>query len=170
MPKITLENGKEVIISQESYDALAEAVKPVKDWRAEKGDYYYYVDDLGEVDGDEEEVYDSDDYRYTTGNYFQTKEEAEAYRDEQLANGPRNKAIRRVNARIKELNDGWVADWSDTDQKKFTIYWASAVKDFSVTYDDDIFCLSLSYIKSQEIANQIIDEMRDDLLVILGEE
>jgi len=76
MPKITLENGNTVEISQESYDALAEGIKKKF---PQVGDGYYYVSGFGGV---VRCLYRNDnaDKRYQRhGNFFQTREEAEMY-------------------------------------------------------------------------------------------
>ena len=53
----------------------------LKCWRAEKENIYYFINSLGEI-AEGFEVYSSiDNQRYEFGNYFQTYEEAEKYRD-----------------------------------------------------------------------------------------
>lgn len=170
MPKITLEKGKEIIISQEKYDVLVKEVKPEKDWRAERGKkYWHLVSYDGVASSYYEEGESRDDYRHAIGNYFRTEEEALAYGDEQLENGERNKAIRRVNARIKQLKDGWVEDWTDPDQQKWNLHFNYAQNRFEVKYGYRTDFLSVfANAKSNEIADQIIKEMDDDLRVILG--
>ena len=49
-----------------------------KRWRAEEGGKYWYVDDDGQSEYDTDPRYDVDDARYSIGNYFRSREEAEA--------------------------------------------------------------------------------------------
>lgn len=49
--------------------------KPIR-WRANKSDYYYYIDSYGDISR-EQEAYDwRGDFRYSLGNYFETEEQA----------------------------------------------------------------------------------------------
>lgn len=50
-------------------------------WRAEKGQYYYYINDLYSVIQAYDENIAYDDNNYELGNYFQTREEAEEMRN-----------------------------------------------------------------------------------------
>jgi hypothetical protein len=84
-------------------------------FRPEPGQNYWCIDSMGfEADG----VYADDEidqYYLLTGNCFQTKEEATAYKEYQLALG-------RVNHAILDANDGWVPDWEDKSQTKYFLY------------------------------------------------
>lgn len=77
MPKIILQDGTEVEISQDSYDELAKAVN--REW-PQGGDLFYYVDAWGGVDSDlfiprngKQEVLKK------RGNFFKTKKDAEMH-------------------------------------------------------------------------------------------
>jgi len=50
-----------------------------KRWRAERGGYFYYIDFLFEVEQTVETFVEEDDAIYKSGNYFETKEEAQEY-------------------------------------------------------------------------------------------
>ena len=52
-----------------------------KRWRAEKGDYYYYVDFYGDVQTCFEENVGCDNLMYERGNYFETEEGAKLMAD-----------------------------------------------------------------------------------------
>lgn len=54
-----------------------DALKPKK-WRAEKFGVYYFVNSAIEATDDTDDGTTTDDARYNTGNYFCTKEEAQA--------------------------------------------------------------------------------------------
>lgn len=162
MKTITLENGTKVQISDESYKALQDGVKSKKNWRAEKGGGYYYVDDCGEIECDTESFYSEDNYRYTTGNYFQTKKEAIAHRDRQLAIG-------RVTHAIIEANDGWEPDWGTGVEGKYSIYYSHDDKKFRVAnwFSKHLQHLqNIPYCKSEELLEKIKDDYQDDLRVI----
>lgn len=48
-----------------------------KRWRAEKEEFYYFVNDALYADSEEDMYSNIDDYRYNIGNYFHSREEAE---------------------------------------------------------------------------------------------
>lgn len=83
--KITLDNGRTVEISQESYEALANAVQEKK-WKPEDGEKCWGVTSGGNVDlfewKDDDEY---DKFRLASGNCFPTKEKAEMHKKRLLA-------------------------------------------------------------------------------------
>lgn len=62
-----------------------EEIKEPKRWRAEGGGKYWYLDDCGVVLSNEEWGDDTDDFRYSIGNYFKTEAEAKAYKEYLIA-------------------------------------------------------------------------------------
>ena len=52
-----------------------------KRWRAKKDNEYYYIDTKGEIVKDYEDDYPIDEDLYNFGNYFETEEEAEKYKE-----------------------------------------------------------------------------------------
>lgn len=52
-----------------------------KRWRANKGEFYYYFNMLGQTGEEIESQSRFNDICYDSGNYFKTREEAEKYRD-----------------------------------------------------------------------------------------
>lgn len=144
---------------KENPELLEKGTKP---WRAEKGEEYWYVEDCGLADCDTEGIYDADNFRFLTGNYFRTEEEAEAHK-------ARLEAIGRVTHAILERNEGWTPDWSDDDQSKHHIWFDHDCSTFDVDYDCSIQeSYILPYIASREIAKGIIRDFEGDLKIIFG--
>ena len=101
---------------------------------------------------------------YTSNNVFHTREEAEQHIK-------REKAIRKVTDRIKELNDGWYPDWDDGKVKYyFNSYNHSTNSMFVDYYFHKQSYPNNYYMKSYKVANQIKDEMFDDIKLMLGVE
>lgn len=80
--KLILNNKEyEVEVSEEQ---IKEIEKPkYKRWRAEEGEKYYFLSDLGEILSANDCRDKSDNFLYNTDNYFKTKEGAE-FRKKQL--------------------------------------------------------------------------------------
>ena len=95
------------------------------------------------------------------GNYFKSEEDAEmvikAMKIEQAIR------IRRI-----ELNDGWEPDWESlTEYKSYICIDKGALYSMKTQVYDS--APAFGYFKSQEIARQIIDEFKDDLLWYFNE-
>ncbi len=129
--------------------------------RVAKGGVYKFVTINGVVITTSDNRSKEDDYRYLTGNYFHTKEEAVAAEE-------RTKAIGRVTHAINELNDGWAADWSDAFQCKYHLYYDHNDKFFEwgATYSSQEDCI-LPQMRGKEIASKIIKDHAADLALDL---
>lgn len=130
---------------------------PHKRWRAEKGNYYYYVSFSKSIIIISETQDDLDNWNYDFWNYYKTKKEAEQARDRQLA-------IIRVNDRIDELNEGWVPKVNCRSYYIYDYYNQYFISYNFIIQKDKI----LKYTKTEEIAKQIISEMKDDLDLIFN--
>lgn len=97
-------------------------------WRAERGQEYYSISAEGYVSECLEYFDDNDKCRYERGNYYRTKEQAQAAADHQALWGPiNNKAI--------ELRGDWRPDWSDGNQRKYFMDFNIGEQRFKM-YDD----------------------------------
>jgi hypothetical protein len=127
-----------------------EVKKSTKRWRAENKWGYWFIDFYGDVI-DSLELYEHiDNGRYNLGNYYQTKEQAEFARDKQLA-------IVKINDRIAELN-------GTKKSISWHINYIAGLFHADWSYDDFIPQEVLSVINSEEVADQIIEEFRDELM------
>ena len=104
--------------------------------------------------------YDGDKENSSIGNYFKTEDDAKmvlrAMKIEQAIR------IRRI-----ELNDGWEPDWDDINEIKHYILLKNNLSN-EKAFINDTYAYNHSpifgYYKSIEIAQQIIDEFKNDLL------
>lgn len=112
MPKITLQDGQVVHISQESYDALAQAVKPKEltyDEVSRKlfvGKRVYYMGSTGKVSS----VTIPIDASLCDPNDAPTENQVK-----QLL------ALNKLFNVAYYLNEGWVPDWRDSAESKYCI-------------------------------------------------
>lgn len=138
------------------------AKKECKRWRAERNGAYFFLTYDGYTTNSHEEYSPTSNSRYNLGNYYQTKELAQAALDRQLA-------LVRVNDRIMELNEGWEPDWDDDNQQKYYVQYKheSVGIVYGSLYTWEI-PNRLDYVKSSDVAFQIISECEDDLKVIFG--
>lgn len=167
---------------QEKFEQLASTIDWIKtkivDLQEEKGlapikapyevevpgdlEDYYYVDETGEINlvGD---TFRETDYEgvYQRGLAFKTRAEAEQFDKERIL-------IKKLKDRAKKYNEGWEPNWNDLDENKY-----------SVTYDYDEYKFrinsswyettfsKLPYFISYDIAEQFIEEFRDEIKEVL---
>lgn len=153
MSEIIELNGKK-------YKLIEEEKKEYKRWRANKWEDYYAIVSNWEIEKSSHYSEPIHDLRYNMNNYFQTEKEAIKERDKRLA-------IVRVNDKILELNEWWEPDWGNVGEYKYSIGYEYKYNNFSVgnnCYTQK--CSKISYIKSEEIAEQIIKDHQEDLKLI----
>ena len=136
-----------------------------KRWRAGRNEIVFYTD----VDGMVEwfyEVGDTEcDTHYSSGNYFQTHEEAAHYKDVLIA-------TQKIKDRIAELNaeQGWIADWRDHCQDKFLVFYNHSTGNISDTsYSSHQFC-NKGFYGSEKTIKQVIEELEPELKLYFGVE
>ncbi len=155
MREITLENGKKVKISSQSYDELRKAAMESR-WKPMIGEKYYYLEDDGEIFLHDWRGDNDDNNRWKIGNVFSTSEEAD-----EACNVMRKR--QQILDRIAELNEGWEPDWEDMEHASHLfINHVTGQMDVSHTRRYQIHP-DTYYFKSREIGEQLIEEFGDDL-------
>ena len=163
MKTITLEDGKKVEISDESYKAIADSIQS-KRWKPEEDEDYWYVrDDDGDVGHSYWADDETDQYRYKTGNIYLTEEEAKTTLARIIALADIREYILNNNLQVDNV------DWSDNKQEKWSIYYDHEDSEFC----GEINCIckklnELPWLKSEEAKDQVIQAKRKELLVIFN--
>lgn len=80
--RLALEKCPNILKDGEWFEEIPDESKR---WRAKKGELYHFVNDCGRLDIYDEACRIIDDFRYDTGNYFETKEETKTHKDYLLA-------------------------------------------------------------------------------------
>lgn len=156
MRTITLENGKKVKISNESYEALSKAAQGNKRWTPEKGERYRYLNSDGVIFSAVWRDDNTDNNRWQIGNVYSTPEEAD-----EACNIMRNR--QQILDRIAELNEGWEPNWGNMEEAwHLFINYVTGEIDISLTRKYQIHP-DKYYFKSREIGYQLIEEFGVDL-------
>ena len=123
---------------------------------------YYYVDELGVITL-LKDVFFSAGYEkvYQRGLAFKTKEEAEQFDKERIL-------INRAKDWAKKYNEGWTPNWEDIKEEKWSDMYDDKNKELEtyVNYKKQDF-LKLPYFKTQELAEQFIEEFGDEIKEVL---
>ena len=147
----------------ERFEALEEKVEK-KTYEVEVPDdieNYYIIDEIGALDyvfiyakQNQEEV-------YQRGLAFKTKEEAEQFDKERIL-------LFKLHKWAEEHNGGWTPNWENFDEEKWTVMYDNKYKDFEI-YENQRYLelLKLPYFKSEEIAEQFIEEFGEEIKEVL---
>nr|DAS10862.1 MAG TPA: hypothetical protein [Caudoviricetes sp.] len=122
---------------------------------------YYYADEYGYIytlDGFSIDFVHS---HYQRGLAFKTREEAERHLKESML-------LFKMHKWAEEYNEGWKPDWEDEDEIKYFIIYDNRYKTLKV----DIYAIiqqfsKLPYFKTEEIAEQFIEEFGDEIKEVL---
>ena len=115
-------------------------------------DDYYYTNEYGKVDYLEGYNSSYEKNKYIRGLAFKTEEEAEQYDKERIL-------LFKLHKWAEEHNEGWTPNWKDGDEIKYFIIYDNRYEELRVdNYSTIKEFFKLPYFKSEEIAEQFIDE------------
>lgn len=146
-------------LSEEEGKQLLELVKrsntPAKKrWRGEEDDHYYFISDCGEILCDYEEKFDGDSYRYQSGNYFKTEEEAEFELNRRLVS-------QELKDYALEHNEGEI-DWKNSEQEKWVLSYDNQIKFLGCYIRSVLSDIGQIYFSSRKIAQEAVEAIGKD--------
>ena len=103
----------------------------------------------------------SDQDRLDFGNVYRTKHEAQKVADQRLAEV-------RVLRKLREYEGDWVADWSNTCQKKYHPYIIHKSKTIQSAYALSSQHAPSNLYSTEKVWNRIIAEMTEDVKTMMG--
>ena len=141
------------------YAKLGDEIKRLESvgvWKPDIGDGYYRLCGDGMIIGYSWTNSDSDFSYYAQGNAFPTYEAAEL-----------ESKKRAVMKKLRDLAEGWVADWGDSSQNKWSIYYSNQEKRFYCCSASSSQYIGQVYFETEAKARHAIDTLGDELLVLL---
>jgi hypothetical protein len=120
---------------------------------------YYNPDEFGVIDHLEDFSTAYGENCYIRGLAFKTKEEAEKYDKERIL-------LFKLHKWAEEHNEGWTPNWNDLDEGKWAVRYEGDIFYKYLVYSYQYF-LKLPYFKSEEIAEQFIEEFGDEIKEVL---
>ena len=123
---------------------------------------YYFVSELGVITL-LKDVFFSAGYEkvYQRGLAFKTREEAEQFDKERIL-------INKLKHWGKEHNEGWKPDWGDFHEIKYYIICRKEQREFDINRCRRFRPLTkIPYFKTEEIAEQFIEEFGDEIVEVL---
>lgn len=135
-----------------------EEIPEHKRWRADIGEYYWYLDSAGEAYITTEREDDIDDARFSIGSYFITEAEAEKARD-----------WLKAFTVLRDDTKGFKPDWRYETEDKYFVAYDRALKKLCVSSDFRYQDVTI-YFKSKEDAEASIKAHEKEWLTYLGVE
>lgn len=146
-------------LSEEEREQLMSLIKKAnqnnkKRWRGEEDDHYYFISDCGEILCDYEEKFDGDSYRYQSGNYFKTEEEAEFELNRRLV-------YQELKDYALEHNEGEI-DWKNSEQEKWVLSYDNQIKFLGCYIRSVLSDIGQIYFSSRKIAQEAVEAIGKD--------
>ncbi len=94
------------------------------------------------------------------GLYFKTREGAEQYLKER-------KLLFKLHQWAEEKNEGWVPDWSNSDERKYYIYCSYSDNRLKVDWSMSVKFFKLPYFKTKKIAQECVELFEDEIKEVL---
>lgn len=147
MPIIKLQDGTEVHISQESYDALKEAVQEPKELTYNEVANKLFRDSVSYYTGASGKIYQigATNIATTDPNTSPTENQCK-----QLL------ALNMLHNVAYYLNQGWVPDWGDKGQKKYWMVHDGEMNRIEVVINISIHHVGGVYFKSEKLCKRAI--------------
>ena len=130
--KKTLEKNPEIL--KNWFEEVEESEN--KRWMAKENGEYCYIDDYMGASACEDWKDNADNFRYSTGNYFKTKEEAKNYKEYLLA-------------RQVLLDDAEGGKFIESDGNWYAIY-SLIIRDYRTTYTFSYYSPGAIYFRTEE--------------------
>ena len=142
---------------QEFIDSLS--TMEVEPGRAECGQVYWYISDVGMLRFTTDERSDSDDYRYECGNYYLTEEDA--------IRAEKQIRLFRLLDRFSRQN-GWTDElWKNSIIEKYYIYFDYNYKSIETESVHISRHICQVYFISESIAKQAIEKYHDLIVEVM---
>ena len=145
------------------FEALEEKVekKPYEVEVPDDIENYYIIDETGALDYVFVYAKQKQKEVYQRGLAFERRAEAERYDKERIL-------LFKLHKWAEEHNGGWTPNWNEMSKAKYCIEYNNYTGEFLVDYYSGIFTFSkLPYFKSEEIAEQFIEEFGDEIKEVL---
>lgn len=137
-----------------------EGIKKNIRFRADYGMPYFFINNEGMVSRGIEQHRPLDDFRYNSGNYFGTEEQAKDFKENLLT----KQALKDL---ALELNNGVEIDWDYYYQLKYYIFYNNGLKTLSIDFDRNHQCNSKIYCVNSNFLDIAKDRIGEEKLIKL---
>lgn len=143
----------------------SEIKRAKKDWEMqplyEYEEQYFFVDEEGKVCESKWDNWDMDINRFSQGNIFNTKEEAEL-------ESKRRTLIAKFREFRNDYNEGWKPDWTDTNEEKWSVILSEGKLQALTVYFNNSFD-TFGHFKNQEDCQRAIEIFGEEIIKLFVE-
>lgn len=136
-----------------------------KDWKMEstyeREDEYFFVDDEGRATESHWDGWDIDINRFSQGNIFATKQEANLESN-------RRTLLAKFREFRDERNEGWKPDWTDTNEAKWSAVLSAGKLEALSMYLNNSFD-TFGHFKNQEDCQRAIEIFGKEIIELFME-
>lgn len=137
-------------------------------WKPEIDEWYWYIDDCGDVGSDDYDNDKIDSFRHSIGNMYKTEEEArEALKTGWVA---QLQARKRIDDYIAEKGYDTNVDWSDNNMEKYFILYNFRNKNLEGDWQYCFKSSNLPHFVKSEDRDDVMKHCEDDYKLLLGVE
>ena len=124
-------------------------------------DKYFFIDEEGKVCESKWDNWDMDINRFSQGNIFNTKEEAEL-------ESKRRTLIAKFREFRNDYNEGWKPDWTDTNEEKWSVILREGKLQALTVYFNNSFD-TFGHFKNQEDCQRAIEIFGEEIIKLFVE-
>ena len=140
---------------------IFEKIEDKKPYETEKYRDYFFINHLGKTWHIDIYSKKGAEKIYKRGLTFKTVEEAEQYDRERIL-------LFKLHKWAEEHNGEWTPNWNEMAKAKYCVEYNNYTGEFLVDYYSGIFTFSkLPYFKTEEIAEQFIEEFGEEIKEVL---
>lgn len=144
---------------------LKSEIERAKNWEMKStydyDDKYFFIDGEGVVSGSRWNNLDIDINRFSQGNIFKTKEEAELESN-------RRTLLAKFREFRDERNEGWKPDWTDTNEAKWSAVLSKGeLKALSVYFNNSFD--TFGHFKNQEDCQRAVEIFGEEIIDLFVE-
>lgn len=145
---------------QELINSLS-TVEVKQEGRQEKGEIYWYINNLGAISSEIESGSSLDEHRFDTGNYYLSKKE--------MVKTEKKVLLFRLLDRFSRQN-GWTDElWEDDEKCKYYIFFDYVYNQIRIGNGYSTVNPTVAHFASESVAQQAIDRYRKLIMEAMGE-
>lgn len=142
---------------QKLKDYLNKNKEEDNNYKRKKDGRYYFLNDIGAIINTNDIDNNDDNFRYSIGNYFENKKQAENYKERLLI----EQELKDI---AMELNKGEEIDWNNKEQDKYLLYFDYLYNKNKIDYTQNC------YSKIQGTIYCLDKNFKDAVIERIGEE
>lgn len=128
-----------------------------KSYKRKRPDRYWFLNDIGTTINIKAFISNNDNFKYSIGNYFETKEQAENYKEKLLI----EQELKDI---ARELNKDEEIDWEDDSQDKYYLSFGYYKKEIGCSFNNNYKVQGVIYCSDKNFKDIVIERIGEERL------